>query len=254
MTPSIEQALPRRDAYLLLALTAILLVSTWPFFGGFTALSVVVGLWTAVVLRWWYAVTQRSPARQTSPDRAPEINISAIRVGGDLGGSGLRRRLHRHRRREPAAAALVCPGVAGDGVYLCRGDGRLEARALTEPFEIVRIVRIVRATRGAVERNPQYEPKIASVSHSNDVGGCSRRGVVAASSDRPFAGGSQCSVARYGQRSRRPQRRQPGGAGRGADCRRRHISWRGPARYVRSRGAREEPVVRPERQDALHQG
>jgi hypothetical protein len=86
MTPSIEQALPRRDAYLLLALTAILLVSTWPFFGGFTALSVVVGLWTAVVLRWWYSRHPTMPVRQTSPDRAPEINISAIRVGGDLGG------------------------------------------------------------------------------------------------------------------------------------------------------------------------
>jgi uncharacterized membrane protein len=85
MTPSLEQALPRRDAYLLLALTAILLVSTWPFFGGFTALSVAFGFWTAVGLRWWYT---RHPTlvRRTSPDRVPEINISAIHVGGDLGG------------------------------------------------------------------------------------------------------------------------------------------------------------------------
>jgi hypothetical protein len=43
MTPSLEQALPRRDASLLLALTAILLVSTWPFFGRFTAISLAVG-------------------------------------------------------------------------------------------------------------------------------------------------------------------------------------------------------------------
>ena len=85
MTPSIEQALPRRDAYLLLALTGILLVSTWPFFGSFTALSVAVGLWTAVALRWWYT---RHPAEvgRRSAGRAAEINISSVRVGGDLGG------------------------------------------------------------------------------------------------------------------------------------------------------------------------
>ena len=85
MTPSIKQALPRRDAYLLLALTGILLVSTWPFLGSFTALSAAVGLWTAVALRWWYT---RHPTEvgPRSVGRAAEINISSVRVGGDLGG------------------------------------------------------------------------------------------------------------------------------------------------------------------------
>jgi hypothetical protein len=85
MTPSTMLALPRRDANLLLALTVILLVSTWPFFGAFTALSLAAGLWTAVVLRWWYT-RHPTTGRRTSPDRVPEINISAIHVGGDLGG------------------------------------------------------------------------------------------------------------------------------------------------------------------------
>ena len=52
MTPSTLHPLPRRDANLLLALTVILLVSTWPFFGGFTSISLAAGLWTAVALRW----------------------------------------------------------------------------------------------------------------------------------------------------------------------------------------------------------
>jgi hypothetical protein len=85
MTPSTLHPLPRRDANLLLALTVILLVSTWPFFGGFTSLSLAAGLWTAVALRWWYTRHPMTVGR-TSADRAPEINISRIRVGGDLGG------------------------------------------------------------------------------------------------------------------------------------------------------------------------
>ena len=80
-----EPTVPRRDAGLLLALTVILLVSTWPFFGGFTAISLAAGLWTAVGLRWWYTRHPTTVGR-TSTDRSPEINISKIRVGGDLGG------------------------------------------------------------------------------------------------------------------------------------------------------------------------
>ena len=86
MTPSLEQALPRRDAYLLLALTAILLVSTWPFFGRFTAISLAVGLWTAVALRCWYTRHPTIRAGRIAPARAAEINVSKIPIGGDLGG------------------------------------------------------------------------------------------------------------------------------------------------------------------------
>jgi len=86
MTPSIEQVLPRRDAYLLLVLTAILLAFTWPFFGTFTAISLVVGLWTAVALRWWYTRHPTTRAGRISPNRAAEINVSKIPIGGDLGG------------------------------------------------------------------------------------------------------------------------------------------------------------------------
>ena len=78
-------AIPSRDARLLLGLTTILLVSTWPFFGGFTALSVVGGVWTAMALRWWAARHPLSVERRTA-DRTPEINMSAIHVGGDVGG------------------------------------------------------------------------------------------------------------------------------------------------------------------------
>ena len=78
-------AIPRRDARLLLALTTILLVSTWPFFGGFTALAVTGGVWLGAMLRWWYDRHPLSVWRPTA-DRTPEINMSSIHVGGDLGG------------------------------------------------------------------------------------------------------------------------------------------------------------------------
>jgi hypothetical protein len=77
--------LPRRDARLLLALTTILLVSTWPFFWGFTALSIAGGISLGLGLRWWHARHPVSISR-TTKDRAPDINMSAIHVGGDWGG------------------------------------------------------------------------------------------------------------------------------------------------------------------------
>lgn len=78
-------AISRRDAHLLIGLTVILLVSTWPFFGGFTTISLVAGTWFGMALRWWH---ERHPLalHRPSRERPPEINMSAIHVGGDAGG------------------------------------------------------------------------------------------------------------------------------------------------------------------------
>jgi hypothetical protein len=86
MTHTLEPVTPSRDANALLALTLLLIVTTWSFFGRFSLFVAPAGIATAVFLHWWYlhhpAFLARSPAR----DRAPVINISAIHVGGDAAG------------------------------------------------------------------------------------------------------------------------------------------------------------------------
>lgn len=77
---------PSRDANALLALTVVLIVTTWSFFGRFSVVAAAAGIATSVWLHWWY---RRHPAflTRSGPDRRPHmLNISAIHVGGDAAG------------------------------------------------------------------------------------------------------------------------------------------------------------------------
>jgi hypothetical protein len=86
MTHTFEPATPSRDANALLALTVVLILTTWSFFGRFSLVAAMAGIATGVWLHWWY---RRHPAflARTAPDRRPQmLNISAIHVGGDAAG------------------------------------------------------------------------------------------------------------------------------------------------------------------------
>lgn len=72
----------------LLLLAAVLVAATWPFFGGFAVASCAAGGVTAMAMRVWHA---RHPSTVAARERergsrGPEINLSAIPVGGDAGG------------------------------------------------------------------------------------------------------------------------------------------------------------------------
>ena len=75
-----------RDSGLLVLLIAALLVATWPFFGPFTLMAVTAGLWTGLMLRAWHNRHPTVFVVRGRNGRPPEINISAIHVGGDIGG------------------------------------------------------------------------------------------------------------------------------------------------------------------------
>jgi hypothetical protein len=72
----------------LILLVTILFASSWPFFRWFTAFAVTGGVLLAVAMRWWH---DRHPSVLAGTDpvtgaRRPEINLSAIPVGGNVGG------------------------------------------------------------------------------------------------------------------------------------------------------------------------
>lgn len=86
MTRAFEPTTPSRDANALLALTVVLILTTWSFFGRFSIVAAAAGIATGVWLHWWY---RRHPAflARRSPDRRPPmLNISAVYVGGDAAG------------------------------------------------------------------------------------------------------------------------------------------------------------------------
>jgi hypothetical protein len=77
---------PSRDANALLALTVVLILTTWSFFGRFSVVAAAAGIATGAWLHWWY---RRHPASLApgGPDRRPQmLNISAVHVGGDAAG------------------------------------------------------------------------------------------------------------------------------------------------------------------------
>lgn len=87
MTAFLEQALPRRDANAnaLLALTILLILTTWSFFGRFSMVAATAGLATSVWLGWWNLRHPGWPVRRL--DRQPPmLNISAVYIGGDAAG------------------------------------------------------------------------------------------------------------------------------------------------------------------------
>jgi hypothetical protein len=86
MAHTFEPATPSRDANALLALTVVLILTTWSFFGRFSLVAAAVGVATSIWLHWWY---RRHPAflARSGPHRQPQmLNISAIHVGGDAAG------------------------------------------------------------------------------------------------------------------------------------------------------------------------
>ncbi|MGE0445263.1 MAG: hypothetical protein AB7P99_08535 [Vicinamibacterales bacterium] len=79
-------AIPSPGALLALV-TVILYIGAWQFFGWFMAGTATAGIALAVALRVW---NTRHPSVLRDPSQAdpaaPEINLSAIHVGGDIAG------------------------------------------------------------------------------------------------------------------------------------------------------------------------
>ena len=76
----------RPNGSALLTLVAALLLATWPFFGTFTLLTLIVGV---VMSRWMRSWHDEHPTTVAVPEGTPrsEINMASIPVRGD--GAGL---------------------------------------------------------------------------------------------------------------------------------------------------------------------
>jgi hypothetical protein len=85
MTHPLESTPPSRDANALLALTVVLILTTWSFFGRFSLVAAVAGVATGVWLHWWY-LRHPASAAAAAGRRPPMLNISAVYVGGDAAG------------------------------------------------------------------------------------------------------------------------------------------------------------------------
>ena len=85
MTHTLQPATPSRDGNALLALTVLLILTTWSFFGRFSLVAAAAGVATAAWLHWWNLRHPPSPAR-ASGRRPHMLNISAVYVGGDAAG------------------------------------------------------------------------------------------------------------------------------------------------------------------------
>ena len=85
MTHAFEPTTPSRDANATLALTVVLILTTWSFFGRFSILAAAAGIGTSLWLHWWY-LRHPSSAAPASGRRPPMLNISAVYVGGDAAG------------------------------------------------------------------------------------------------------------------------------------------------------------------------
>jgi hypothetical protein len=85
MTHALQPGTPSRDGTALLALTILLILTTWTFFGRFSVIAAAAGIATSAWLHWWYLRHPTTPAR--SLGRRPSmLNISAVYVGGDAAG------------------------------------------------------------------------------------------------------------------------------------------------------------------------
>ena len=85
MTHTLEPAAPLRDDAALLALTVVLILTTWSFFGRFSVVAATAGIATGMWLRWWNVRHPATPAREA--ERRPQmLQIAAIHIGGDAAG------------------------------------------------------------------------------------------------------------------------------------------------------------------------
>ena len=86
--PSMHAAAPNGGGAVLLLLVGLLFASLWTLFGLVSLASLLMALCVGAVLRVWH---DRHPATEYRRDRddrfvLPQINISAVPVGGDVGG------------------------------------------------------------------------------------------------------------------------------------------------------------------------
>ena len=95
MTHTLQTVTPSRDGNALLALTVLLILTTWSFFGRFSLVAAGAGIATGIWLHWWNLRHPPAPARANgrrahrSPTlfhQPPMLNISAVYVGGDAAG------------------------------------------------------------------------------------------------------------------------------------------------------------------------
>ncbi len=95
MTHALQPATPSRDGNALLALTVLLILTTWSFFGRFSVFAAAAGIVTALWLHWWNLRHPPSPGRADGQQahgapalfhQPPMLNISAVYVGGDAAG------------------------------------------------------------------------------------------------------------------------------------------------------------------------
>jgi hypothetical protein len=84
---SVITALPHRvGGGMLILLTVVLFATSWPFFAWFMAVTVATGAGLAIALRRWHDRHPAAVANGDRLDKRPEINLSAIPVGGNVGG------------------------------------------------------------------------------------------------------------------------------------------------------------------------
>jgi hypothetical protein len=114
----------RPNGTALLTLIAALLVATWPFFGYFTLAAIIAGIFMSMSMRSW---NSEHPATVAVPDRTlrSEINLSAIPVGGDVGGlffaiGSVIILLALPQLRWFLIASIVCAFAAGYGLIVWR--------------------------------------------------------------------------------------------------------------------------------------
>jgi hypothetical protein len=83
----IGPASPHSGDVPLILLTVLLLVAAWPFFSEFALLSVLAATLLSVAVRIYH---HHHPThvveRRTIDRRLPQLNVSAIHIGGDAGG------------------------------------------------------------------------------------------------------------------------------------------------------------------------
>jgi hypothetical protein len=84
--PVLAALLGLNGGFLLVYLAPLLFVALWPTFGAFVSGAVVTGLAFSVVVRLWNDRHPVTLAKRRSADKQPEINLSGIPVGGDIGG------------------------------------------------------------------------------------------------------------------------------------------------------------------------
>ena len=85
--PSVRTADANEAGAVLLLLVSLLFAALWTLFDLVSVAMLLMALSAGVALRAWH---DRHPATEYVPDRPvtpPQINISAIAVGGDIGGA-----------------------------------------------------------------------------------------------------------------------------------------------------------------------